>query len=669
MQNQRLNGSAIANFVANWLDRFGQLENIQSFYRKILASVLLLVYQLQARRTPQNPHSLHKLAKAWLQQENWQAAIETIQAAIAIDSNVSWFHQTLGEAATGLGKWQLAEASYKQAIALEPNVSWFYFGLAKAYIAQANWQSAIAAAQQAVDLEPETFWFHYTLGEALVKGVEWEAAIPVLQKAVQLQPSFPWTHYHLGDALLALEQVDDAIVSYQKGVDLRPNNDYLVQSLEYAQHIQHQWQKLTDYRDRIQHKLSGTDAPLKILMITPYLPYPPALGALARMFHELKALSAKHHVVLASLMFAREEYTYETDLEHYCDLAITVPLGDAPPRQPDEPKIVNRYSSLRFRRVLKALQDIGFDVVTYNFVYAGQYAEFFPQAFNVLNEHNIESELLKRAAELQKEKSDINQLAQQTDSVRSFIESELDAKLLAAYEDQTWPTFPLRTVVSDRDRQILDSRCTQGKTLVVQNGIDTQAVQLLPPRTNKTLIFIGTLSYYPNIDGACYLVEQIMPLVWEIDPTIQVVIAGAMPPQKVLDLASDRRVRIVPNPPNMDEVASECSLSVVPLRIGSGTRIKILHSLALGLPTISTSLGCEGLEVEDGTHLLIRDEPAEFARAIAQLLSNSALQETLRQKGRQLVEQHYDWNQIYQEAEQQLVAQFAEWKAAQRVEC
>uniref|UniRef100_A0A7C3KCY0 Tetratricopeptide repeat protein n=1 Tax=Oscillatoriales cyanobacterium SpSt-418 TaxID=2282169 RepID=A0A7C3KCY0_9CYAN len=669
MQNQQLNGSAIANFIANWLDRFGQLKNFQSLFKKVFIPTLTWLYQLQTKLSPQNPHALHKLAKAWLQQENWETACRTAQAAIALDPSVAWFHQTLGEAATGLGKWQLAEQSYQQAIALDPNVAWFHFGLAKAHIAQENWQPAISAGQQAVILEPDGFWFHYTLGEALVKGGEWETALPILQKAVQLQPSFPWTYYHLGDALLALEQVDDAIASYQKSVDLRPNNDYLVQNLEYAQHIRHQWQKLTDYCDRMRHKLSGDGTPLKILMITPYLPYPPASGALARMFHELKALSAQHHVVLASLMFAREEYAYETDLEQYCDLAITVPLGDAPPRQTDEPKIVNRYSSIRFRLVLKALQDVGFDIVTYNFVYAGQYAEFFPQAFNVLNEHNIESELLKRTAELQKEKSNINQLAQQTDAVRSFLESELDAKLLAAYEDQIWPTFPLRTVVSDRDRQILDSRCTQGKTLVVQNGIDTQSVQLLPSRTNKTLIFIGTLNYYPNIDGACYLVEQIMPFVWEIDSTIQVVIAGSMPPQKVLDLARDRRVRVVPNPPNMDEVASECSLSVVPLRVGSGTRIKILHSLALGLPTISTSLGCEGLAVEDGTHLIIRDEPADFARAIAQLLNDSALQENLRQNGRQLVEQHYDWNQIYQQAEQQLVAQFAEWKATQQVRC
>jgi glycosyltransferase involved in cell wall biosynthesis len=107
----------------------------------------------------------------------------------------------------------------------------------------------------------------------------------------------------------------------------------------------------------------------------------------------------------------------------------------------------------------------------------------------------------------------------------------------------------------------------------------------------------------------------------------------------------------------MSEIAKECTISIVPLRLGGGTRLKILHSMAMGLPVVSTSLGCEGLEVIDGIHLLIRDEPEEFARAILQLYNDASLRNELRKNGRNLVEKKYDWQSIFAEYEREILAQ------------
>ncbi|NJK53070.1 MAG: glycosyltransferase family 4 protein [Leptolyngbyaceae cyanobacterium SU_3_3] len=117
-----------------------------------------------------------------------------------------------------------------------------------------------------------------------------------------------------------------------------------------------------------------------------------------------------------------------------------------------------------------------------------------------------------------------------------------------------------------------------------------------------------------------------MPIVWQQDPTISFCIAGATPPEAILDLTQDSRIQVVANPDNMSNVAKNCTLTIVPLRIGGGTRIKILHSMAMGLPVVSTSLGCEGLAIVDNVHLLIRDQPEAFATAILQLLSDQDLQ-------------------------------------------
>jgi len=106
----------------------------------------------------------------------------------------------------------------------------------------------------------------------------------------------------------------------------------------------------------------------------------------------------------------------------------------------------------------------------------------------------------------------------------------------------------------------------------------------------------------------------------------------------------------------MSEIAKDCCLTVVPLRIGGGTRIKIPHSMAMGLPVVSTSLGSEGLSVVDGVHILIRDEPEQFADAVLQIISDPALRNNLRTNGRRLVEERYDWSRMFERLEMEIIS-------------
>jgi glycosyltransferase involved in cell wall biosynthesis len=185
---------------------------------------------------------------------------------------------------------------------------------------------------------------------------------------------------------------------------------------------------------------------------------------------------------------------------------------------------------------------------------------------------------------------------------------------------------------------------------VINNGVDTRQIKCFSDNPNNRILFIGTLSYYPNIDGSIYFAQSILPHIWAKDPTVEFWIAGAEPPEAVLALGNDPRIKVLANPDDMTEVARQCSITIVPLRIGSGTRIKILQSLAMGLPVVSTALGCEGLQVEDGVHLMVRDQPEAFALASLELLRDVQKRQQLRQAGRQLVEQTYDWNEIFQQA-------------------
>jgi glycosyltransferase involved in cell wall biosynthesis len=195
--------------------------------------------------------------------------------------------------------------------------------------------------------------------------------------------------------------------------------------------------------------------------------------------------------------------------------------------------------------------------------------------------------------------------------------------------------------------------------LLVENGIDTQHIRPVKNwQAGKKLLFMGSLAYYPNIDAACYFAEDVMPKIWEQDSEVVFCIAGKDPAETVSNLGErEERVEVIANPENMSQVAQECRMTVVPLRMGSGTRIKILHAMAMGLPVVSTSLGCEGLSIQDGQHLLIADNPYKLAEAVLQVVHDVELQQKLRVESRQLVEKFYDWTSIFSQYEAQLFFQ------------
>ena len=114
-------------------------------------------------------------------------------------------------------------------------------------------------------------------------------------------------------------------------------------------------------------------------------------------------------------------------------------------------------------------------------------------------------------------------------------------------------------------------------------------------------------------------------------------------------------VELVPNPKSMARVAKRASITVAPLRFGSGTRIKILESMAWGLPVVSTTLGFEGIEASDGEHLLVRDDPKDFAEAICSLMSDASLWRKLRSAARDLVRERYSWDRVFEPLEQALI--------------
>jgi len=375
------------------------------------------------------------------------------------------------------------------------------------------------------------------------------------------------------------------------------------------------------------------------------------------MWEQILYLGHRHHLTVVSFIFSEEEYAIQEVLTRYCEQAIMVMRHKPSPLDPRDkvglPRLVREYTTADMGRILEALEAVDFDIVLIEHIFMAQYRDLFTPHV-ILQEHNIESNVLRRFAEL-RQSSGEEMFEQHTHAARAFQDAEREWPLMADYENDTWPKFPVRITVSATDKREIERRCTVGRTIVIENGVDTLAITPIPSTSSRRILFMGTMDYYPNIDSVFYFAEHILPRIWRKDPTISLCVAGRNPPPAIRQLATEPRIDVVANPEEMSQVAQQCSLTVVPMRFGGGTRVKILHSMAMGLPVVSTSLGCEGLSVVDGRHILIRDEPVEFAGAVLQIISNPSLRNHLRTNGRRLVEDRYDWRLMFRRLETELL--------------
>ncbi len=375
---------------------------------------------------------------------------------------------------------------------------------------------------------------------------------------------------------------------------------------------------------------------MRILVVSPYVPSPPVNGGRMRIWAELLHFSRNHEVSLAALVEPGEEEPPPA-LREVCTHLRLARRGPLFPDQ-DE-RLPPPVLQFRSRYMIEALRELGrrpYDIVMLEHLFSAPYAPLFPNSAVVLCEHNIESLIYRRSAAIT---SEIPSIAQAPWVTRA---TGID---LAAYENRVWPTFPLRTVVSDEDDREMRRRCATGRSVVVPNGVDLDAYAPLPTQRGPvpSILFMGSLDYPPNIDAAFRLVEDILPCLRRDGLEVTAVIAGRRPVPEVVRLGELPGVQVIADPPDMAPIAERCGVCVVPLRSGSGTRLKILHAFALGRPVVSTSLGAEGLDLEDGRELLIRDQPAEMAAAVRQLLESRDLCDRLRAKGFEAA-QRYSWS-------------------------
>ena len=195
-------------------------------------------------------------------------------------------------------------------------------------------------------------------------------------------------------------------------------------------------------------------------------------------------------------------------------------------------------------------------------------------------------------------------------------------------------------VCSDQDRDHLRRTFGHGNVVVVPNAIDLPAVKAAPD--GQTLLFLGLLSFHPNTIAADHLIRNIWPRVLSALPQARLIVAGAKPEWLASYREKPRGVTFAGFVDDLEKLYEEVTVVCCPILYGSGTRIKILEAAAHGKPVVSTALGAEGLHLNDGSEILVRDDPGAFAEACVRLLTDRSLAAAIGGKARSAIERQYE---------------------------
>jgi glycosyltransferase involved in cell wall biosynthesis len=264
----------------------------------------------------------------------------------------------------------------------------------------------------------------------------------------------------------------------------------------------------------------------------------------------------------------------------------------------------------------------------------------------VLDAHNIDHRLVMQGAQGRPDSVAIVREGDRLKEIESNLAREVDAFLAC----------------SEADREALTAlNHEQLPGFTVPNGVDTDAkvYDRSPGKPSRaTLLFCGSLDYAPNRDGILWFHECIWPLILHGCPhfRFRVVGRGNQEDPAYASLHRDPRVDFIGEVDELEPHYRESSACIVPLRKGSGTRLKILEAMAYGSPVVSTGIGAEGIEGNPGNDFLIADNPDAFARAVALVHEDLELHERLRRSARNLVESHYDWGKIGEKLRDDLIA-------------
>lgn len=389
---------------------------------------------------------------------------------------------------------------------------------------------------------------------------------------------------------------------------------------------------------------------MRILFVTERLPYPLDNGGNVRSYHILAGLTAEHEVTVVSGTLGNVS---QADVDAVTALGVRVLLAPLK-RRSAAFEFRAAFRSIVFRRslmlarhfdraMLRLLLELltsrsrEFDVIHFNHLDAAIYSSKLPVGpFRVLDQHNVVSRQL--GTSIPSERKMLRRLAMQR-----------DLGPLTREEHEICNNMNLCLACSFNDADVLQRLGVRTLIEVVPNGVDTEYFggSWTPTGKFAEVVFVGTLDYQPCEIAVWDFSTEVLPLLRKAVPEVRFVVVGRNPSQRLKKLAErDNSIELTGWVEDVRPFMERAKVVVVPLKSGSGTRLKILEAFSMGLPVVSTTIGMEGIDAVDGIHFLVADSLKDFAYCVQRLIENPEFAQRIGGAGRELVVGKYSWQAI-----------------------
>lgn len=407
-----------------------------------------------------------------------------------------------------------------------------------------------------------------------------------------------------------------------------------------------------------KYSLEGTTSDergtrMNILWLSHFVPYPPKGGCFQRSHNLLKEVARKNDVYIialrnkASTHPLSEMQMAKTELEKFCK---QVHLIDISSRisgisfyilamrslLQGRPLSVSLFRFDEMRSCIKQLcGEVRFDVVHYDTISLAEYFHDVGKVPKVLNHHGVESFMMRR------------RIGTEPNLLKKLY-FQIESRRLRRYEEEHCAKFQRNIAVSELDKSMLEQIAPTARFETIENGVD---IRYFSPCNNYNrkdrLIFAGRLDQYSNRDAIIHFCTTVWPQVRDAIPEMYFTIIGSNPPHRLVEIAkNDKRIELLGYVDDVRPYFARAMAVVCPIRDGGGTRVKILDAMAMGMPIISTTIGCEGIDVVPGVDLLIADKPGEFIEQILVLYNDDGLRATLGARARTKAQEIYSWDII-----------------------
>lgn len=376
---------------------------------------------------------------------------------------------------------------------------------------------------------------------------------------------------------------------------------------------------------------------MKLGVLLSRFPYPLEKGDKLRAYHQIRELSKRNEIYLCALSTSRVDEKAIKKLEPFCKEIKVIYLSKIE-------TLINLAYSLLFSNL--PLQVSFFynrrkKPIIQSFFTGHKVDHLFCQLIRV-TEYVIDSEVSKTLDYMDALSQGMERRINKAPFyLKPFV--KIESTRLKRYEHLIFKSFENKVIISEQDRELI-IHAQNDKIEIIRNGVDRDFFKAKETKKEFELLFTGNMSYPPNVDGVHYLVDQVLPLVWQEKPEVKFVIAGANPSSSVLKLKSER-VIVTGWVDDIRAYYAKAKVFIAPMQIGTGLQNKLLEAMSMNVACITSPLANNALKATHLDNILIGQETEDFKRLILNLLNDPALNKMIADNGNQYVSENYTWEQ------------------------